>query len=111
MDDTLHALKHRYFTLQRPNDDPARDAYMECLDFLACGWLGSEKVKGVEEATATALSYLYQALERTEGPYLEAIEERDQQAREYWQHNRQHIYLKIGVLTDFQRRLAQVKVE
>jgi hypothetical protein len=108
---TLEALKQRYFTLQRPDDDPARDAYMECFDFLACGWLGSEKIKGVEDATTTALSYLYKALDRTEVPYLEAIEEHDQEAREYWQEDRQRIYMKIGVFTDLQRRIAQAKGE
>jgi hypothetical protein len=105
----LEPLKQRYFSLQRPSDDPARDGYLECFDFLACGWLGSEKIRGVEDATKAALEHLYQALDRTEGPYLEAIEEHDQQEREYWQKDRQRIYLKIGVLTDLLRRLAQAK--
>jgi hypothetical protein len=108
---TLEALKQRYFTLQRPGDDPARDAYMECFDFLACGWLGSEKTRGVEDTIRVALSYLYQALDRTEDAYLEAIEEHDQESREYWQEDRQRIYTKIGVFTDLQRRLAQAKSE
>lgn len=109
MSEALEELKQRYFDLARPSDDPAKDAYMECFDFLACGWLGSEKIKGVEDATVTALSYLYQALDRTEGPYLEAITEHNQEAREYWQQDRQRIYMKIGIFTDFQRRLAQAK--
>jgi hypothetical protein len=109
MHDPLLRLKDRYFCLQRPADDPARETYMECFDFLACGWLGSEHLRGVEEATTVALRYLFSALDRTEGPYLEAIEEGDQQAQAYWQQDRQRIFTRIGVFTDLQRRLAEVK--
>lgn len=105
----LAELKQRYFDLQRPSDDPARDAYMECFDFLACGWLGSEKIRGVEETIIVALNSLYQALDRTEPAYLKAIEEHDQEAREYWQQDRQRIYTKIGVFADLQRKLLQAK--
>src|SRR5579875_38357 len=111
MHETLETLKQRYFTLQSPAEDPAREVYMVCFDFLCCGWLGSEQVKGVEEATATALRYLYNALDSTEGPYLEAIEERDQQERVYWQEYRQCLYMKIGIFIDLQRRLTQAKRE
>jgi hypothetical protein len=109
MSEALEALKQRYFALRRAYGDPAKSAYMECFDFLACSWLGNEKINGVEGTIKIALNYLYQALDQTEEPYLKAIEERDEEEEEYWQEDRQRIYTKIGVFTDLQRRLSEAK--